>query len=314
MGKTILDMDGRQVEVVNDVHLLESKKRLIIVHVDVSFNGFLRKWGFGKIRWMQDRLISWRYVQPFSLEDAVKTDAVSLSVTKEQVMDLPGEDLADVVEMLSGEEQEAFFSSLDTEKAAETLIYAEPRAKRQLIEDLPKERAQEILSELSIPQLADLFSVLPHDDVEELMQLLPEDTAKRIQMILSEHEVYARALMSSHYITFPKEIAVSEAFKTVRKSGLEPKTISYLYIVTDDKVLVGVLDIRKLILAPEDARLEEVMSTSVVSAEEDRTREELEEIFTKYRYRMIPVVDHQDHLLGVVHYNDLGQSLSEENT
>jgi sporulation protein YlmC with PRC-barrel domain len=136
MGRTVLDTDGRRVEVVNDVHLLESKGRLITVHVDTSFNGFLRKWGLGNFRWVKESLISWRYVQPFSLEDAVKTDAVSLSVTKEQATDLPGEDLADVLEMLSGEEQEAFFSVLDAEKAAETLMHAEPRARRQLVEDL----------------------------------------------------------------------------------------------------------------------------------------------------------------------------------
>ena len=74
MGKTILDMDGRRTEVVNDVHLLESKGRMVVVHVDISFNGFLRKWGLGWIRSIKDRFISWRYVQPLSLEDAVASD------------------------------------------------------------------------------------------------------------------------------------------------------------------------------------------------------------------------------------------------
>ena len=66
MGRTILDMDGRRVEVVNDVHLLESRGRILIVHVDISFNGFLRRWGLGKIRWIKNNLISWKYVQPLS--------------------------------------------------------------------------------------------------------------------------------------------------------------------------------------------------------------------------------------------------------
>ena len=54
------------------------------------------------------------------------------------------------------------------------------------------------------------------------------------------------------------------------------------------------------------------MSPSVVSAEEDTTREDLEEIFEKYHYRMIPVVDGRDHLLGIIRYNDLVQSLSDQ--
>ncbi|MGA3175191.1 MAG: PRC-barrel domain-containing protein [Syntrophorhabdales bacterium] len=308
MGKTILDIDGRRVEVVNDVHLLESKGRLAIVHVDFSFNGFLRKWGLGKLRWIHDDLISWRYVQPFSLEDAARTDAVSLSVTRAQARDLPGEDLADVLEVLSGEEQEAFFSSLDVEKAAETLMHAEPRARRQLIEDLSKERAASILSDLSIPQLADLFSDLPLDDVTELMQLLPEDRAQKIRQILYEHEVNALNLMSSDYLAFRPTTVTGEALKAVRHSGLDHDAISYVYVASEDRVLAGVVDIRELILTPDAAPLADIMSTSVVAAEGDRTRKDLEDLFTKYHYRMLPVVDTEDHLLGVVRYNDLMQA------
>jgi CBS domain-containing protein/sporulation protein YlmC with PRC-barrel domain len=312
MGRTILDTDGRRVEVVNDVQMLESRARLIIIHVDVSFNGFLRKWGLGGLRWIADKFIPWRYVQPFSLEDAVKTDTVSLSITKEQAMELPGEDLADVLEMLSGEEQEAFFSALDPEKAAESLLHAEPRAKRQLIEDLPKERAQVILAELSIPQLADLFSVLPHDDVTELMQLLPEESAKRIRQLLSDQQARARDLMSSDYLVFKPGTTVGEALQTIRTSGRDPDAISYLYVVTEEGQLVGVVDLRELVLASDDAHLDDVMSSSVVAAEEDKSREDLEDIFAKYRYRMLPVVDGQDHLLGAIRYSDLMQPEHEK--
>jgi len=312
MGRTILDTDGRRVEVVNDVQMLESRARLIIIHVDVSFNGFLRKWGLGGLRWITDKLIPWRYVQPFSLEDAVKKDTVSLSVTKEQARELPGEDLADVLEMLSGEEQEAFFSALDPEKAAESLMHAEPRAKRQLIEDLPKERAQAILAELSIPQLADLFSVLPHDDVTELIQLIPEESAKRIQQLLSDREARARDLMSSDYLVFIEETTVGEALKTIRTSGLDPDTISYIYVMAAERVLIGVVDLREIVLAQDDVRIGDIMSSSVVAAEEDKSRDDLEEIFAKYRYRMLPVVDGQDHLLGAIRYSDLMQPEQEK--
>lgn len=181
MGKTILDMDGRRTEVVNDVHMLESNGRMALVHVDISFNGFLRKWGLGWIHSIKDRFISWRYVQPLSLEDALASDTVSLSITRSQIKELPSEDLADALEELSGKEQEAVFSLLDSEKAAETLLEAEPRAQRQIIAHLRQERAQTILTEMSTAQLADLFSVLPHDDIVELLGLLPKDQAAKIE-------------------------------------------------------------------------------------------------------------------------------------
>jgi hypothetical protein len=106
---------------------------MIIVHVDTSFNGFLRKWRLEQFRRADDELISWRYVQRLSLEDAGMTDAVSLSIARQQIKELPKEDLADAIETLSGNVQHAVFSALDSEQAAEVLLEAEPRAQRQLI-------------------------------------------------------------------------------------------------------------------------------------------------------------------------------------
>jgi magnesium transporter len=313
MGKTILDMDGRRVEVVNDVHLLEAKGRVIIVHVDISFNGFLRKWGLGGLHLIKDQFISWKYVQPLSLEDAaVKTkakDSVSLSVTRRQLVELPSEDLADALEELSGEEQQAVFSALDSEKAAETLIEAEPRAQRQIIANLRQERARTILSEMSVPQLADLFSVLPHDDKQELMVMLPAEDARRVQAIMSEREADARDLMSTDFVGVTRETKVGEIMQSIRRDKREPDAIAYFYVLNAEKGLAGVVDLRELVLAGDDQTMGDLMSSPVVSAEEDDVREDIAELFAKYHYRMIPVVDHQDHMLGVVHYNDIMKGL-----
>ena len=306
MGRTILDMDARTVEVVNDVHLLESKGRMLIVHVDTSFNGFLRKWGLGRISWIKDDLISWRYVQPFSLEDAGTTDAVSLSVTRKQLKELPCEDLADALEMLFGKEQEVVFSLLEAEKAAETLVAAEPRTQRQLVADLRNEKARTILAQMSVPQMADLFSVLPHSDVEKLIALLPDEGAGRLRSIISEHETVARALMSDRFFAVQPETTVAEALKRLRWSGAEREALSYLYVVVhEEKFLRGVVDLRDLVLAPENDTLGDIMVTPVVSAQEDDTRETLEELLLKYHFRMVPVVDRNDRIMGVIRYNDI---------
>jgi magnesium transporter len=310
MGRTILDIDGRRTEVVNDVHLLEARGRLLIVHVDISFNGFLRKWGLGHFRWIKDQFISWKFVQPLSVEDAVATDKVSLSVTRKQVLDLPGEDLADALEELKGQEQEALFSALDSEKAAEALVEAEPRAQRQLMGNLRKERARTILSEMTVPQLANLFSVLPHDDMTELMELLPQDEAVRIRAILSEREATARALMSIDYVTARPEETVGEVLDRIRRSAREPEVVSYIYVVDGvGGVLQGVVDLRDLVLAADHMPLSELMASPVVSAEEDDLREDLEEVFAKYHFRMVPVVDPRDRILGVIYYNDIMKGL-----
>ena len=306
MGRTIVDMDDRRVEVVNDVHLLEAKGRFLLVHVDISFNGFLRRWGLRKLHWMKDDLISWKYVQPLSVEDAVSTDKVSLSVTRRQIHELPSEDLADMLEELGKEEKDALFSALDSEKAAETLAEAEPRTQRQIIAALRKERARNIFTEMTIPQLAGLFSVLPHDHVSELMALLAKDQADRVRSILSEREATARGMMSSDFLTMARETTVSEALMKIRQSSMEPESISYIYVVGENgQPLLGVIDLRELILAGDDVKLGDVMVEPVVTAEEDDVQDDLSEMFAKYHYRMIPVVDSQDNILGVIRYNDI---------
>jgi CBS domain-containing protein/sporulation protein YlmC with PRC-barrel domain len=306
MGRTILDMDGRRTEVVNDVHLLEAKGRLLLIHVDSSFNGFLRRWGLGRIQGFKEDLISWKYVQPLSLEDATITDKVSLSVTRKQLKELPSEDLADALEELTGSEQAALFSALDSEKAADTLLEAEPRAQRQLIANLRMERARQILGEMTIPQLANLFTVLPHDDTTEMMGLLPDESVRRIKTILAAREAKASDLLSGEFVSFPKEAKVREVLEYIRRSGLEPHHLSYAYVVApESKLLQGIVDLRELLLAGDEMTLGEIMAFPVVSAEQDDTQEDLEQIFAKYHYRMIPVVDAQDRILGIIRYKDI---------
>ena len=305
MGKTILDMYGRQIELVNDVHLLESKGHMIIIHVDISFNGFLRKWHLGWLHVAKDRLISWKYVQPLSLEDAA-ADKVSLSLARNQITDLPSEDLADVLEKLTGEQQQAVFSALDSEKAADTLLEAEPRAQRQIIANLKTERARAILSGMSVAQLAHLFSVLPFDDRNDLMSLLPEDQANRIAAILSEHETKAGTLMSSNYVAMTTDTKVGEALRKLRETNVKHDMISYIYIVNPlENILIGVVDLRELVTAKDDVPLGEIMVTPVISAVEGSIKDDLVQLFVKYHFRTIPVVDAKDHLLGVIHHNDI---------
>jgi magnesium transporter len=310
MGKTILDMEGRRIEVVNDVHLIESQGRMLLIHVDISFNGFLRKWGFGWLPLLKDELISWRYVQPLSVEDAVSGNKVNLSITRKQIRELPSEDLADALEELSGSQQQAVFSALDSEKAAETLLEAEPRAQRQIIAGLHDERARTILSEMSVGQLADLFSVLPLDARSELMALLPKDLAQRAADLLSGHEVRALTLMSKDFLQMPPQTTVAEALGKLRSSNIDHEVASYIYITDPaEETLLGVVDLRRLVTADDKTTLKDLMSSPVVTVDETTIKDDIAQLFAKYHFRMLPVVDSADRILGVIHYNDIMKGL-----
>lgn len=306
MGRTILDTDGRRIEVVNDVRLVALRGRLALTDVDISFNGFLRRWGLGRLRWISDNFISWKFVQPLSLEDAVPTDRVSLSVTRKQLRELPGEDLADALEELSGREQQALFAALDPEKAAETLIEAEPRAQRQIMARLRKEQAQAIFAEMTTPQLANLFGALPQQEMMTFLEFLPADRAEGVRTLLSDREATARELISSDFITKPRDAKVGDVLAEIRHARYEPRSLSYIYVVEgSDEVLVGIVDLRDLVLSPDEATLGDIMVSPVVAASEHDLREELTKLFEKYEFRMIPVVDEQDHIYGVISYKDV---------
>jgi magnesium transporter len=315
LGRTILDLDGRRVEVVNDVHLLEAKGRLLLIHVDTSLNGLLRRWGFRKAKWFREQLISWKVVQPLSIEDAVVHDRVTLSVTRSELKEMPGEDLADALEELRGPEQEALFAALDSEKAAETLVEAEPRAQRQLVGLLLamryektgwNERARKILAELSVPQLSTLFAALPHDDVSELLGLLESDVELRLRRILATGEPKAVDLISSDYVIVSPTEHASDVLGRIRQSGREPREISYLYTVSgEDLRLEGVVDLRALVLAADALPVGDLSVSPPVTAEAEETQEDLAETFRRYHYRMLPVVDGENHILGVIRYDDI---------
>ncbi len=307
VGKEIFDMEGRRLEIVNDVQLLSSRGRMILAHVDTSFNGFLRKWRLDWIGRQKDQLISWKFVQPLSIEDATSSRKVSLSLTRSQIHEVPSEDLADALEELSGREQEAVFSALESDKAAETLLEAEPRAQRQLVADLPPDRARTILSGMSAAQIADLLEALPLDDRRELIALLPSEQAERTRAILSQHEPTAGELVASTYVALPPETPVAEALRRLHASQLNKRFLQYVYVVQPPgQVLLGVADLRELVVAEATATLGEVMAEPAVSAERDLLEDDVRRMFEKYRYRMLPVVDASNHLLGVIHYRDIG--------
>jgi magnesium transporter len=91
----------------------------------------------------------------------------------------------------------------------------------------------------------------------------------------------------------------------MKSSSYEPGNLSYIYATNEDGVLVGVVDLRELVLVPDHVTIGEIMTAPVVTAEENDERKDLAEMFAKYHYRMIPVVDGQDKILGTIRYNDV---------
>ncbi len=114
--------------------------------------------------------------------------------------------------------------------------------------------------------------------------------------------------MSPEFVTALPGDMVADVLKGIRASKREHDEISYIYIVDPEKNLLGVVDIRELLLAADDTVMERIMTTPVVEAESTDLREDLEEMFVKYHYRMIPVVE-GTRIIGVAYYNHIMKGL-----
>jgi magnesium transporter len=118
--------------------------------------------------------------------------------------------------------------------------------------------------------------------------------------------------MSSDFFHVAKTDSVGDVLNTIRHSGRDPKSISYIYVVNGDgQTLLGVVDLRELVLTPDHLTMSEVMISPVVAAEEDDVQDDLVEMFLKYHYHMIPVVDRNDRILGVLYHNDIDTLISQ---
>src|SRR5260370_229217 len=161
----------------------------------------------------------------------------------------------------------------------------------------------------SYTQLGELFSGLPADQMMKMMELLPEDQATRIKAIISDLECTADALMSFDFVRAKKTNSVVQVLKEIRSSRHEPHSLSYVYLLDDERTLLGVVDLREIVLAADTMLLGDMMVSPVVSAQREDTREDLAELFARYQFHLIPVVDEHDRMLGVVYYRDIMKGL-----
>jgi magnesium transporter len=116
--------------------------------------------------------------------------------------------------------------------------------------------------------------------------------------------------MSKDFLQMPPQTTVAEALSKLHSSNIDHEVASYIY-VTDpvEGTMLGVVDLRRLVTADDKATLKDLMSSPVVTVDETTIKDDIAQLFAKYHYRMLPVVDSTDHILGVIHYNDIMKGL-----
>ena len=309
LDKQIVDIDGAKVVRVNDVKLSEENGSACVTDVDVGVRGILRRLGierkgeafFRTIRHpLGHQLISWSLIQPLH----ERLDRLTLAVTRKALSDLHPADIAHIISGLAPEERRGFFEKLDLETAAEALHELEPEVQADLITDLDREQAADVIERMPPDEAADVIADLPQEKAQEILALIEKEEAEDIHELLGHEEDTAGGLMTNEYLAYPPHLTIGEAVEKFREEAGEIEAVYYLYVVEEEKLL-GVVGLRELLIVEEDRPLGEVMHTKLITVRADANQQMVAELISKYNLLALPVVDEENHLLGVVTVDDV---------
>ncbi len=315
LDKKVIDLDGKEIDIVYDVKLQMRDRRLYVTDVDFSRYGLLKRLGlrfvarffYHMAELFKKETIPWAYVQRLPETIGSFKGNVRLNILKEALPDLHPVDLADILEELSEEQRLAIFNELETDQASDTLEEIEPRVQRSLIAALDKERVADLIDEMTPAQAADVLAVLPAAQAEEIMDLMEHEESDKIEALLEDQEHAIHDLASANYIRFGSDTTVDRVISAYRGLAEEADVLEYIYVVDHDGRLCGVLNLPELLMAEPGEHLAAIMTTQVVSLNWEDSISEAAEKFTRYGFSALPVLDEGAAIQGVVPYRDVMQ-------
>ncbi|MDD8026013.1 MAG: CBS domain-containing protein [Acidobacteriota bacterium] len=321
LDKQVVDTQGARIERVNDVHLLAVKNELRVVHVDFGARGLLRRLGWLRgmdkaMGWLfayrlQERMISWKYIQPLSA-DPVK-GRLKLNVTARKIHELHPSDLADILEDLGAVNRSSLFGSLDLQTAALTLEEVDdPKLQASLIEAAPVERASDILEEMAPDEATDLLADLPKERRRRLIGKMDDAPRRAVLDLLRFKEGTAGSIMTKDFFAVGLGTTVGQAIEAFRKTTCPLESAAYIYIAGPDGRLVGVCTLRHLLIADTSTVLGSLMNPHLITVEPDEKVDAVTSLFRKYKFLALPVVDRDRVLQGLITLKDILQEEIEE--
>jgi magnesium transporter len=336
LDKQIVDTQGFRVVKVNDLKLAQIKKTALLVGVDISLSGLLRRLGIlapvelvGRVLpiHLPERTITWNYVEPIQmvkvgtgqLTPALAgvgasgvVSQVQLNVSHTKLADLRPADIADILEQLDVEEAGAVLDRLSTETAADTLNEVEAPLQSEILSELDPERASDLLEKLAPDDAADILADMPREEAERLLSLMLAEEAQPIRELLRYGAKTAGGIMTTEVFSLSEHLTVEETLAYLRQYSEHLEMIYYLYVVDDEHRLVGVVSLRELVVADPATRLEALMDRDIIKVSTDADQEQVARIIAKYDLLGVPVVDSENHLVGLVTVDDVIDVLHEE--
>jgi len=224
-------------------------------------------------------------------------------------------ELYDAWPVLSLEERVEGFEYLRRDTADDFFLQLSSRDRAELLLALPSGERRLWMRLLAPDDAADVIQEAPAEEREVMLSLLDDQTRREVKGLLDYAEDEAGGLMNTRYSRLRADMTVDEAISYLRKDArMREKTVYYVFVVDAQEHLHGVVSFRDLLVAPGDKLVQDMMRTDVITAPEDLDQEALSQLFMRHHLLMMPVVDAQGCIKGVVNVNDIVDVVQEEAT
>ncbi|MDR2090307.1 MAG: magnesium transporter [Clostridiales bacterium] len=206
---------------------------------------------------------------------------------------------------------------LKKELAAEVFAHLDSEIQEDLITSFSESEIREVLDELFMDDTVDFLEEMPANVVEKVLKVLQKtdpEARKTINNFLQYPEDSAGSIMTIEYINVNQNYTVEDAISKIRRVGLNKETVYTVYVTNENRVLEGVVSLRKLLFADNGDIIGRLMDRNLISAYTHDDREKISAIFQKYGLLSLPIIDKENRLVGIVTVDDVVDVIEEENT
>lgn len=320
LDQQIVDINNHKVVRVNDLHLLKVENHLYLAHVDVGTRGLVRRleWtGFLDriVRFFspysafltQEDFISWKNTQVLNL-GRVK-NVLRLDVARQKLSQIPPMELAEIMGDLDKVEKGHLFRSLDVELQRKVFTDLATPKQAELIDQLDDREAVNLLENIPADEAADLLLRLPKRRARRLMKLMETKVSKKLSKLLGFSKDSAGGLMTTEYLTLPQSALVTDALQKIKENTDFPGNIYNIYIVDDQNHLLGFAPLRNFIDADPQLPLILFLDPNKIFVRIDDKVEHVALLLEKYKFSVIPVLNKENILQGVITIDDVMEEL-----
>lgn len=222
--------------------------------------------------------------------------------------------LEEVLEETDVEKTTVLFRILPKDIAVDVFSYLPPEDQIAIIGAITDKEVSYIMDELAFDDMIDVLEELPANVVDKILEKTSKDERKLINTFLNYPDTCAGSLMTPDYITLRKDMTVGEALAYIKREGMDSETIYTCYVKDEGRKLLGIVSLRTLVIADDFTPIEELMHTDIVRVNVYDDQEEVSDIFTKYGFLAIPVVDNEGRIVGIITVDDILDVIEEETT